>query len=94
MIRHSAMILLAILTATAFVGSVSAEPAAPATPAKKAVHDPNERICEDLYIGTRVNTKRFCGTRAEWEALKQQDREEVQKAQRPLQCNKIMGKSC
>ncbi len=91
MIRHSAMILLAIST---IGGSVSAEPTLSATPAKKAAHDPNERICEDLYVGTRVNTRRFCGTRAEWEALKQQDREEVQKAQRPLQCNKIMGKSC
>jgi hypothetical protein len=94
MIRHSAKILRAILTATAVVASVSTEPTVSAAPIKKAAHDPNERICEDLYVGTRVNAKRYCGTRAEWEALKQQDREEVQKAQRPLQCNKIMGKSC
>ena len=92
MLRHSA--LLAAITATAAAVPASAQQPAAAASVKQAAHDPNERICEDLYVGTRVNKKRFCGTRAEWEAMKQQDREEVERKQRPMQCNKPMGKSC
>jgi hypothetical protein len=93
MVRQSAMVLLASFTAGALVLPAFAQQSA-ATSAKKAAYDPKQRVCEDLFIGTRVNKKRFCGTRAEWEAMKQQDRDEVQKAQRPMQCNMIMGKSC
>ena len=47
------------------------------------VGDRNERICEKLTpLGSRLTTKRFCGTRAEWEEKRRQDREEVEKAQR------------
>jgi hypothetical protein len=45
--------------------------------------DPNERICEDTIVtGSRLAKKRFCGTRAEWEARKKADREVVEDAQR------------
>ena len=44
--------------------------------------DPNQRICEDVtMLGSRLGTKRFCATRAEWEDKKRQDREAVDKAQ-------------
>jgi hypothetical protein len=44
--------------------------------------DPTEKICEDIVqTGSRIATKRFCGTRAEWEDKKKQDREAVEKAQ-------------
>lgn len=47
------------------------------------VGDPNERICENITpIGSRLATKRFCGTRAEWEDRRRQDREAVEAAQR------------
>lgn len=45
--------------------------------------DPNERICETIkMIGSRLATKRFCGTRAEWEDRKRQDREALEAAQK------------
>ena len=45
--------------------------------------DRNERICEKITpVGSRLTTKRFCGTRAEWEEKRRLDREEVEKAQR------------
>ena len=47
------------------------------------VGDRNERICEKITpVGSRLTTKRFCGTRAEWEEKRRLDREEVEKAQR------------
>lgn len=46
------------------------------------VGDPNERICETITpIGTRLGTKKFCGTRAEWADRKRQDREALERAQ-------------
>lgn len=49
---------------------------------QKPAADPNERVCEDIVqTGSRIATKRFCGTRAEWEDKKKQDREAVEKAQ-------------
>jgi hypothetical protein len=48
-----------------------------------ATPDPNERVCEDIVqTGSRIATKRFCGTRAEWEAKQKQDRDVVDNAQR------------
>jgi hypothetical protein len=45
--------------------------------------NPNERICEKVnMIGSRLATKRFCGTRAEWEDRKRQDREALEAAQK------------
>jgi hypothetical protein len=44
--------------------------------------DPNERVCEDVVqTGSRLATKRFCGTRAQWADKQRQDREAVEKAQ-------------
>ena len=58
-----------------------------ATPEKKVapnhnVGDPNERICETITpIGSRLTTKRFCGTRAEWADRKLQEKQELERAQ-------------
>ena len=47
------------------------------------VGDPNERICENITpVGSRLATKRFCGTRAEWADRKRQDREALEAAQK------------
>jgi hypothetical protein len=46
------------------------------------VGDPNERICETITpIGSRLGTKRFCGTRAEWADRKLQEKQELERAQ-------------
>jgi hypothetical protein len=45
--------------------------------------DPSERICENIVLtGSRLATKRFCGTRAEWADRKRQDREALESAQK------------
>jgi hypothetical protein len=46
------------------------------------VGDPNERICETIKpIGSRLATKRYCGTRAEWADRKLQEKQELERAQ-------------
>ena len=58
----------------------SATPPAPAT--NTNVGNPNEKICENITpIGSRLATKRFCGTRAEWADRKLQDKQALEKAQ-------------
>lgn len=48
-----------------------------------SIGDPNEKICENITMtGSRLTSKRFCGTRAQWEDKKLQDRQEVEKIQR------------
>jgi hypothetical protein len=86
--------LISLLMTVAVIAPASAQQAPSATSAKAAAVDPNKRICENIYLDSRVRMRRFCGTRAEWEALRQADRQDVEKMQRPMQCNAIMGKSC
>ena len=88
MIRR-AVTLLMVVTAVPAIAQQTPTGSAP----KKPALDPNERICEEIYVGTRVNTKRFCATRAEWQAKRQQDRDEVDQIQRPKQCS-VMTKHC
>lgn len=59
----------------------SAPQAAPAPSAKKS--DPNEIVCERIeMIGTRLGSRKVCGTRAEWDEKRRLDREAVDSAQR------------
>ena len=82
------------------VGAFAAMPAAAADPAqpRKSGYDPNERICENIILtGSRLATKRFCATRAEWEERKRLDREAIEAAQRSpcvIQRSTNRGPSC
>ena len=70
--------------AAAFVFAAAApDAAAPPVPATNTnVGDPNEKICETIKpIGSRLATKRFCGTRAEWADRKLQEKQALEKAQ-------------
>lgn len=45
--------------------------------------DPNERVCENITLtGSRLGVKRFCGTRAQWDDKRLQDRQAVEQVQR------------
>jgi hypothetical protein len=69
---------IAFLLAAA--GPDQATPPVPAT--NTTVGNPNEKICENITpIGSRLATKRFCGTRAEWADRKLQDKQALEKAQ-------------
>lgn len=58
------------------------------------VGDPNERLCETLTpTGSRITTKRFCGTRAEWAEKKREDRAVTEQLQRNV-CARRTGSGC
>ncbi len=64
------------------VPAAHAQSTSPGAAQQKPAADPNERVCEDVVeTGSRLATKRFCGTRSQWEDKKRQDREAVEKAQ-------------
>lgn len=58
--------------------------AAPPVPATNTnAGNANEKICENITpVGSRLATKRFCGTRAEWADRKMQERQALEEAQR------------
>ena len=70
-----------VLAALAMAGTTAAESGKRVAP-NHNVGDPNERICETITpIGSRLASKRFCGTRAEWADRKLQDKQELERAQ-------------
>lgn len=73
------------VTVLAFLLAAAApDTAAPPPPATNTnVGNPNEKICETITpIGSRLATKRFCGTRAEWADRKLQEKQALENAQR------------
>jgi hypothetical protein len=43
----------------------------------------NEKVCQTMTVtGSRLGKKRVCATRAQWEAQRLQDRQEVERIQR------------
>jgi hypothetical protein len=45
--------------------------------------DPNERVCEIVRpTGSRLGGKKICATRAEWDQMKQRDKDATNEAQR------------
>jgi hypothetical protein len=61
-----------------------ADPAQPVSSEKvRPPADPNQKICQDItQVGSRLATKRICATRAEWAAMRKDDRETVDAIQR------------
>ena len=82
---------LAAIGAVSFILSTSAAAfQAPAPtqdqPKTSAAGNKNDRYCETItQTGSRLAKKKFCGTRAEWEDKKLQDRKTVEQFQ-TLQC--------
>lgn len=78
---------VAVITLS-FVGlALSSAAAAADPPAGKPPRDPNEVVCErQEVLGSRLNTKRVCMTRAQWQEQRMQDRMDLDKSQnmRPL----------
>lgn len=77
-----------LLTVSAFAGLSSVPAAAQQTQAPsnqnaaKKTLDPNEIVCEKQEVlGSRLGTKRVCMTRAEWAALRHQDRQDLERVQ-------------
>lgn len=88
----SVLVLLgaASLTVPAFAQQPPSQQAQTRPPA-----DPNERICRDIALtGSRMVSRRFCATRAEWEAREREDRDQTELMQRPMQCSIMGGRHC
>ena len=50
---------------------------------EKKTKDPNEIICEkQSIVGSRLATRRVCGTRAEWAEKRRLDKEAIDQGQR------------
>ena len=85
--------LILVLAAAAIAGAQPAyaedSPEADKDSAKVA-KDPNEWICErQTILGTRLTTRKVCGTRAEWEEKRRLDRDAIDKAQTQIGVIKI-----
>jgi hypothetical protein len=81
MLKHS--VLVGFAASWSLASSVVAQPTAGKSAANYNSGDRSERICEKITpVGSRLASKMFCGTRAEWEEKRRQDREEVEKVQK------------
>jgi hypothetical protein len=57
--------------------------------------NPNEKVCQVITpVGSRLATKKFCATRAEWEDKRRQDREATEKAQTQVCVNNPATGKC
>ena len=78
-------ILVGVAVGTALMSSpgMAQDQSAKVRAPNTSTGNPDERICERItLVGSRLATKRFCGTRAEWADRKRQDREALEAAQR------------
>ena len=75
----AAALMAAVICSPALAG---APPSATAPAARKGGTDPNEVICQrQEVLGSRLQKRRVCMTRAQWDDLKLQDRQALDKAQ-------------
>ena len=62
---------------------LSGSPAATGDREEVGPFDPNERVREKIIVtGSRIATRRFCGTRAEWQEKRRPDRQMIDEIQR------------
>ena len=79
MLKHAIWSALVVSSAAAM-----AQGPAPTTATAKAgaSEDPNEMVCRrEQEIGSRLNSRRVCRTRAEWAAIREQTRQVVNRIQ-------------
>ena len=65
-------------------------PAAAADTTPSKAYDPNEKVCETVsQVGSRLSRKKVCATRAEWAAMRKDQKETVELIQRQgmMACN-------
>jgi predicted secreted protein len=75
---RGALILAGLMISVAAIAQTSG----PNAPAPARAVDPNEVICEKQEVlGSRLQMRRVCRTRAEWADLRLQDRQDIEKIQ-------------
>lgn len=86
MVRALSKAALTLVVATSLVAPSAIAQPAPA-PAQR---DPNEKVCETVsQVGSRLSRKKVCATRAEWAAMRKDQKETVELIQRQgmMACN-------
>jgi len=81
------MIRFVSLSAVLLAGAVPALAQAPNAPGPitAKAKDPNRKICEEFKeTGSRVGGRRVCMTAADWAAQRQDNRDDVEKAQKNI----------
>ena len=74
--------ILAAACAALWVVPALGQPRPPAKPEAKKIFDPNEILCEKQQVpGSRLDFAKVCHTRAEWSDLRNQDRQDIDRAQ-------------
>jgi hypothetical protein len=77
------MVIVALVVSTPAVAQTAPTDSASAATATQKLKDPNRVICErEEVIGSRLGGKKICRTAAEWEAARQQARDEIDDWQR------------
>jgi len=96
MIRHTIIAVLLMLGPVSLASTAHGQQlTTTADPAKKTIADPNERVCKEIATSSRIATRRYCATRAEWQAFEQREQQEIQLMQRPMQgCVTMGGRKC
>ena len=71
----------AAITAVSLLSLVATSATAQEDPKRKA-RDPNEVVCKkEEVLGSRLQTRKVCMTRAEWAEQRQLDRQNVERSQ-------------
>ena len=81
-------ILCAVLVSgvTAVAQTPEEAPNAPTTAKAGPSQDPNEVVCvQESEVGSRLNRRRVCRTRAEWAEHRSQYKQSVERAQTQMQ---------
>jgi hypothetical protein len=80
-----------LIIAGALVATTAAVAQSPVVTTKRGVdNDPNKMVCvQERVIGSRLNTRRVCRTRAEWAEHRAETRREVEESQyfKPTFCD-------
>lgn len=72
------MVMAAASLAIVLPGAATAQDAS----AKKKLRDPNQMVCKtEETLGSRLQSRKVCRTRAQWEEQRQVDRQTVERSQ-------------
>ncbi len=79
--RAAALVVTSVAMASSGI-AIAQQSAASSDQPAKPVKDPNEIICErQSEVGSRLSSTKVCHTRAEWVALRKDDRDYLDRVQ-------------
>jgi hypothetical protein len=85
-LKLEALMIVRLLACSSlvFIAAVASAADTP-SPAQAATPKSQEKVCEKIvFTGSRIAARKYCGTRAEWEDHRQQDKQAVDQIQSRL----------